>query len=159
MASYQREVWVDAPFSAVWDFYSTTDGLEMLTPAWMNLRVEAVRGPDGERDPEVLGVGTRLRLSVRPFGVGPRQRWVSLITRRDETDGAAVFEDEMTEGPFTHWNHVHQFYADDGKTLVRDRVEYEFLGGPAGRAVGPFAVVGFEPMFAFRHRKTKELLE
>jgi len=159
MATYQREVWVDAPLADVWEFHSTIDGLEALTPGWMDLRVEEVRGPDGERDPSVLGAGTDVRLSSRPFGVGPRQEWVSTITRREEGDGAAVFSDEMRGGPFATWNHTHQFYADDGRTLVRDRVEYEFPLGPAGPAFDQLAWVGFEPMFRYRHRKTKELLE
>ena len=157
MATYQREVWVDAPFEDVWRFYSTTDGLEALTPEWMNLRVEEVRGPDGETDPNVLEAGTEIRMSLRPFGMGPRQRWTSKIVQRTEEDGGAVFRDEMSGGPFPEWQHTHQFYAGDGKTLVRDVVDYRL---PAlGEAGSPLATVGFEPMFAYRHRKTKELLE
>lgn len=157
MATYQREVWVDAPFEDVWQFYSTIDGLEALTPEWMHLRVEAIRGPEDESNPKVLETGTRIRLSLRPFDVGPRQRWVSTIVRREEEDGSAMFRDEMSGGPFPEWQHTHQFYAGDERTLVRDTVEYRF---PALGEVGsPFAKVGFEPMFRYRHRKTKELLE
>ncbi|WP_266079791.1 SRPBCC family protein [Haladaptatus caseinilyticus] len=157
MATYQREVWVDAPFDEVWRFHSTTDGLEALTPKWMNLRVEEVRGPGGESNPDVLEAGTQIRLSLRPLGVGPRQRWVSTITRREEDDGSAIFQDEMNDGPFPEWTHTHQFHAGNGKTLVRDRVEYRF---PAlGETGSPLAKVGFEPMFRYRHEKTKELLE
>jgi ligand-binding SRPBCC domain-containing protein len=157
MATYQREVWVDAPFDEVWRFYSTVDGLEALTPEWMNLRVEEVRGPNGETDPKVLEAGAKIRMSLRPFDVGPRQRWISRIVQRTEDDGAAMFQDEMDGGPFPDWQHTHQFYAGDGKTLVRDVVNYRF---PAlGETGSPLAKVGFEPMFAYRHRKTKELLE
>jgi ligand-binding SRPBCC domain-containing protein len=159
MATYQREVRVDAPLDEVWAFHSAIDGLEALTPDWMNLRVEAIRGPDGDPDPEVLAPGTRIRLAARPFDVGPPQRWVSEITRRERGDGAAVFEDVMHGGPFETWRHTHQFFAADRGTLIRDRVEYEFPGGPIGRAAGPLGWVGFEPMFRYRHRRTKELLE
>ncbi|WP_049971988.1 SRPBCC family protein [Haladaptatus cibarius] len=157
MATYQREVWVDAPFDDVWKFYSTTDGLEALTPEWMNLRVEGIKGPDGDPNPDVLETGTQIRLSLLPFGVGPRQRWISTIVRREEKDGAAMFEDEMRNGPFPEWTHIHQFYAGDGRTLVRDKVKYRF---PAlGETGSPLAKVGFEPMFRYRHEKTKKLLE
>jgi ligand-binding SRPBCC domain-containing protein len=157
MATYQREVWVDAPFEDVWRFYSATDGLEALTPEWMHLRVEGIRGPDGDPEQVVLETGTEIRLSLQPLGVGPRQRWTSKITRREERDGSALFQDEMRDGPFPEWRHIHQFHDGDGRTLVRDRVEYRF---PAlGTAGSPLAKVGFEPMFRYRHRKTKELLE
>lgn len=159
MSTYERSVRVLAPFEDVWAFHSTEEGLEALTPGWMNLRVEEVRGPDGDADPEVLEAGSTLRASMRPFGVGPRQEWLSEIIARDRDDGSAYFRDRMADGPFETWEHTHLFHADGGSTLVRDRVEYELPFGPLGRIAGPFAWIGFEPMFRFRHRKTKELLE
>ena len=159
MAIYERRTRVRAPLDDVWSFHSRISGLEALTPGWMNLRVETVRGPDGEVDPEVLEPGARIRLSMRPFGVGPRQRWTSLVVEREESEGAATFRDEMRGGPFESWEHTHSFFADGDETLVVDRVEYELPFGSLGRAVGPLAKVGFEPMFRYRHRKTRELLE
>jgi ligand-binding SRPBCC domain-containing protein len=188
MPTYQREVRVAAPLDDVWAFHSRVEGLEALTPDWMGLRVEGVRRPgddrdgdEAERDAEVLDAGTEIRLSVRPLGVGPRQRWTSRITRRERGDGdsgsgdgdssrpvrregAAVFEDEMVDGPFPEWRHRHQFYAvSDDETLVRDRVAYELpiVGRlPAvGGLLGPLGWLGFEPMFRERHRRTKRILE
>ncbi|WP_424003567.1 SRPBCC family protein [Haloarcula salina] len=160
MDTYERQVRVAAPLSAVWDFHATGDGLVALTPDWMNIRIEEQRGPDGESDPEELTAGSVVVSSIQPFGVGPRQRWVSDIVERREEDGEAMFRDEMREGPFPHWVHTHTFRADgDDATIVHDRVEYELPGGPLGRAVGPLGLLGFEPMFRYRHRKTKELLE
>lgn len=159
MATYSRLTRVAAPLSAVWDFHSRVSGLESLTPDWMNLRVESVTGPDGDPDPEVLETGSEIRLSMRPFGVGPRQRWTSVIVDREEGDERAVFRDEMRGGPFAQWEHTHRFLADGDETIIEDEVEYELPGGAVGRSVSPMAIVGFEPMFRARHRKTKELLE
>lgn len=160
MPTYQREVRVRAPLEEVWSFHSRVGGLEALTPDWVNLRVEEIRGPDGsERDADaVLSAGTAIRLSVRPFGVGPRRRWTSRIVRREEDDGAAVFEDVMEDGPFPEWRHSHQFYAvSDGETLVRDRVTYRLP--VVGGLLGPLGWLGFEPAFRDRHRRTKRILE
>lgn len=159
MSVYERSVVVAAPFEEVWEFHSHASGLEALTPDWMDLRVEAVRGPDGDPDPEVLDAGSKIESSVRPFGVGPRQRWISYIATRTEGDGEAQFVDEMLRGPFPHWVHTHRFEAVEGGTRVTDRVEYRLPGGPLGRVAGVFGAIGFEPMFRYRHRKTKELLE
>jgi ligand-binding SRPBCC domain-containing protein len=158
MAVYERRTRVAASLDDVWEFHSRTSGLEALTPAWMNLRVESVRGPEGDPDPDVLEAGSEIRLSTRPFGIGPRQRWVSVITDRERTDGSAYFRDEMADGPFARWVHTHRFFADGDETVVSDRVEYRLPGGQLGNALSPLARVGFEPMFRFRHRKTRELL-
>jgi ligand-binding SRPBCC domain-containing protein len=160
MATYQRAVRVDAPLDEVWAFHSRIDGLEALTPDWMHLRVEGIRGPDRSKrgDDAVLEPGTAVRMSMRPFDVGPRQRWTSRITRREEGDGTAVFADAMENGPFPEWHHTHYFYADgDDRTLVRDRVEYRLP--VVGDLLGPLGWVGFEPMFRDRHRRTKRILE
>ncbi|QLH82667.1 SRPBCC family protein [Halosimplex pelagicum] len=157
MPVYEREVVVDAPFEDVWKFHSGASGLEALTPDWMNLRVESSVGPDGDPDPDVLEAGSRVESTVAPFGVAPRQRWVSAIVAREEGDGQAFFRDEMRAGPFPEWVHTHSFEAVDGGTRVHDHVEYEL---PVVRGLfGPLGWVGFEPMFRYRHRKTKELLE
>jgi ligand-binding SRPBCC domain-containing protein len=159
MAVYQRRTRVAAPLDEVWDFHSRVSGLEALTPDWMNLRVEAVTGPDGEADPAVLETGARIDASVRPFGVGPRQRWTSVITDRQRDDGTAYFRDEMEGGPFRNWEHTHRFFADGEETVVDDRVVYALPFGPVGEVAATLARVGFEPMFRYRHRQTRALLE
>lgn len=159
MSTYHRETWIDAPFEDVWTFHSTTDGLEALTPDFMRLEIDRVVGPDGDLDPEELAAGSRIEMSVRPFGVGPRQRIVSAIADRTLEDGAGSFRDVMESGPFAEWEHTHQFFADGGRTRLVDRVEYRLPGGSLGRAVSPFGRIGLEPMFRDRHRRTKRLLE
>jgi len=49
MPTYERETTVDSPFDDVWAFHSQVSGLEAVTPDWLDLRVERVIGPDGER--------------------------------------------------------------------------------------------------------------
>lgn len=158
MPVYRRRTHVDASLEEVWNFHSRVGGLEALTPSWMGLGVEDVRGPDGERDPDVLVEGTRLRMSVRPFGVAPRQRWTSRIVHRERGDDEAVFRDEMEGGPFRRWIHTHRFVADPTGTTIEDVVEYELPLGELGRLAAPLAKVGLEPMFRYRHRRSRELL-
>ena len=159
MHTYERSVRVRAPFEEVWTFHSTESGLEALTPKWMHLDVESVVGPDGELQPAKLDAGSTLTASVQPFGIGPRQRWISEITHREKSSGTAFFTDVMRDGPFRHWEHTHLFYDDGDSTLIRDRIEYALPLGPLDRVVGPLAIVGFEPMFRHRHRTTRKLLE
>jgi len=156
MAVYERRSRIPAPLSDVWEFHSKIEGLTAVTPSWMRLRVESVRGPDGEPDPAVLEAGSAVSLSMRPFGVGPRQRWTSRIVERERTDRAAWFVDEMVEGPFPRWRHTHRFHVAGDGTVVTDRIEYRLpvVPGPLSAIAWP----GFEAMFAYRQRRTGELL-
>jgi len=153
MAVYERESWVRAPLDRVWSFHSGVGGLVALTPSWVNMRVERVTGPDGEPDPDVLDPGSRVKLSVRPFGVGPRQAWTSEITERKRGDGVAYFRDVMTEGPFPEWEHTHLFYADGERTRCRDRVRYRTPTGPLAPVADEAAKVGLDAFFRYRHRR------
>lgn len=159
MATYRRETRVDAPFEEVWAFHSTPAGLEALTPAFANLEVESVTGPEGEPDPDELVAGSRLDLSVQPLGIGPRQDVVSIITDRTREDGAGMFRDVMEGGPFSKWEHTHRFFADGDGTRIVDHVEYQLPGGAIGRAVSPLGGLGLAPMFRARHRATRRHLE
>ncbi len=156
MAVYRRRSRVAAPFDDVWAFHDGVEGLLALTPSWFDLRVEAVRGPDGEPDPAVLEAGSEVSLSMQPFGIGPRQRWTSRIVQRERDEDEAFFRDEMIEGPVPHWVHTHTFRADGDETVVTDRVEYELpvVPGTLSTLSKPF----FEPLFTYRHRTLERRL-
>ncbi len=159
MARYERSIRVTAPLGDVWAFHIRVDGLVALTPNWVNLRIDEVTGPDGDPDPDVLRTGSIVRVSVRPLGIGTRRRWVTQIHACERDDGSAIFRDEMTAGPLSHWVHTHRFIADGAETIVRDVVDYELPPGDVGRAISPIGRLGLEPFFWYRHRQTKAHLE
>lgn len=158
MATYRRETRIEAPLPAVWSFHSQIDGLEALTPGFVNLRVDRVVGPDGTPNPDELVEGSRIHLTTRPLGL-PGGSFVSVITHREQDDGYAQFVDTMEDGPLPRWQHTHTFRADgDGVRLI-DEVDYRLPGGSVGDLLGPLGWLGFEPAFRYRHRRTKQLLE
>lgn len=159
MPIFEYESRVDAPLDDVWDFHSTTDGLVELTPGWMKMSVEETRGPDGAPDPEVLGEGSEVDVSLKPLGVFPRVTWRSVILERNREDGNAYFIDEMEDGPFKRWRHTHSFEEDGDSTVARDRVEYQLPLWMLGRAGSPAFRINAYFMFRYRHRRTRELLE
>ncbi|MEZ3143381.1 SRPBCC family protein [Halobaculum sp. MBLA0143] len=159
MAVYRKETRIAAPLSEVWEFHSQISGLEALTPGFLGLTVDRILGPDGEPNPAVLETGSRIEMALQPLGVGPRQRWIAEISSRDHDGDTAQFVDTMAEGPLPTWRHSHSFRADGDETVMLDEVTYELPGGRVGAALGPLGGVGFEPMFQYRHWKTRRLLE
>lgn len=158
MATYERATVVRAPLDAVWEFHVGVYGLEALTPDWLNLQVESTMRPADSQDTDGFAEGSEVRLSVQPFGVGPRRSWTSRIRNREEGDDEASFEDEMVRGPFPEWVHTHQFRTVEDGTEIRDVVRYELPPGRLGGWLSPVGVVGLAPMFRFRHRRARELL-
>ncbi len=157
MTVVERSTDIDAPLEAVWDFYSTVDGVVTLTPDWLNLRVEFVSGPEGDPNPAVLEAGSEVSLSIRPFGIGPRQSWTSRIVERKYGDGRAHFRDQMIDGPVRRWDHTHRFSAIGSGTRITDRVEYT-LERPMAPVTG-FSRPVLELLFRYRHRRARTVLE
>lgn len=156
MPSFRRETLVDAPLEEVWAFHSTIDGLRALTPGWMGLRIASLEYPEqGVRDAGVLLAGTRIHASVSPLWLTPRQSWVSVIESRTVHDDTCTFVDSMQDGPFRSWKHTHRFVAVGEQTRVIDHVDYRVPGGPLGEFL---ASGGLSVFFAYRHRRTRELL-
>ncbi|AKH96600.1 SRPBCC family protein [Halanaeroarchaeum sulfurireducens] len=156
MPTYYRSTVVDAPLDDVWAFHADVDGLRALTPSWSGLEIESVTGPDGERDPETLEVGTDIEMRVRPLGLLPGPAWTSRITRRERTEGEAVFRDTMIGGPLETWEHAHRFRALDGRTLISDRLDFALP--PAYEGATPAVRAGLAALFAYRHHRTRTLL-
>lgn len=159
MPTYSRRTRIAAPLDRVWAFHSTIDGLRALTPPWMNLRIGGVFGPDGDPNPEELYLGSEIHMAMRPFGIGPQQAWVSRIVDRDRDEAQGYFVDEMLGGPFSWWEHTHQFFGDGEETVLVDTVVYELPYGSIGELAAPFGRLGLEGMFRDRHRRTKAVLE
>lgn len=155
MGTFERDLRVGSSLADAWAFHSTIDGLRSLTPDWFNLRIDEIERPEDEANADVLTAGTSIYSSVQPFGVGPRQTWVSHIVEREENEESAYFVDVMEDGPFPEWEHTHLFYADGDETLIRDHVEYTT---PVGGAADGLAGLLMAPMFRYRHRRTRDIL-
>ena len=168
-ATREGEIEEDDPFFAVSLGYGTFESVLSLpsgpvqrtATSGHGLRYATSMMAERLREKHYLDMPTehQIDMAMRPFGVGPRQRWTSVITDREEGDDVAWFRDVMRDGPFPRWRHTHRFRAHGDETVIEDRLVYRLPLGELGKAAGPLGVVGFEPMFRYRHRRTKELLE
>lgn|GEM_PF-205630 len=146
--SYVKQTPINAPRDVVFRFHETPDALRHLIPPWENMKIVESAGS--------LRPGSRVLLRGR-LGVIPIQ-WVAVHT---EYDPPRLFADRQESGPFTYWYHCHRF-LDDGRggTLLRDEVEYSVPLGRIGRWLGGWLVRHkLEAMFAYRHEKTRSLIE
>lgn len=158
MPTYTRSITVRAPLEEVWAFHTDVAMLERASPAVLGLEVQRVTGPTVAAD-ETLEVGTRIEVTVRPFGVGLAQRWTTVVDDLLVSEDIRAFRDVMVEGPLPRWEHTHRFIATPTGTTIVDHVAFEFPGGHAGRLAARLGWLGLAPLFRARQRRTKAILE
>jgi ligand-binding SRPBCC domain-containing protein len=137
------EIRVPAPIEEVWPFFCNARNLERLTPSFLRFEVLTP-------EPIEMGVGTLIdyRLRIRGFPI----RWQSEITAWEPQ---RRFVDEQRRGPYRSWIHEHAFEADGDRTIARDFVQYDHIGGMLANRliVGP----DVRRIFAYRQRVLREI--
>jgi ligand-binding SRPBCC domain-containing protein len=113
----EAEIRVAAPLDDVWPFFCDARNLERLTPSFLRFEVLTP-------DPIEMAVGTLIDYKLRVRGLPIR--WQSEITAWEPPHR---FVDEQRRGPYRCWIHEHTFEEHDGKTIARDRVRYDHIGG------------------------------
>jgi ligand-binding SRPBCC domain-containing protein len=141
--SLDSEQWINRPLREVFPFFADPRNLEAITPPWLRFELKARGNLEMHRG---LKIDYRLRLHGVPFS------WQSEIT---VWDPPLRFVDEQVHGPYRLWRHDHRFEEKDGRTLVRDHVDYAV---PGGWLVQKLAVGRkLRRIFEFRRRTLEEI--
>ena len=101
----------------IFEFFASAENLERLTPPWLNFKILSALPID-------MAAGTVIEYQIKLHGIPIR--WESEITLWDPPHR---FCDVQRKGPYRKWVHEHIFETSDVGTLVRDRVNYEVIGG------------------------------
>jgi len=141
----EREQWLPKPLDQVFSFFSRPENLQVITPPWLDFQmVEA---------PAALNAGSLIRYRLR-WRLIPI-RWTTEIS---EWNPPHRFVDRALSGPYALWNHEHCFAAQNGGTIMSDRVTYALPFGWIGNLVR-WALVrrDVEAIFDFRARTMQRL--
>lgn len=146
---FERTVELPVAAAEAFAWHERSGALERLTPPWE--KVELVgRSGDGIR----TGARVTLRNRIGPFAL----EWEA--EHRDYVPGR-LFRDVALRGPFSGWDHRHEFLdTKAGRCTLRDRVEYVLPGGAAGRWAGSGLVRRkLAALFAYRQATTRDDLQ
>ena len=117
------ETFIEAPAEACFDLMRD---IRIHTQTTAQTNEKAVAGvTDG-----MIGLGQTVTFEGTHFGI--RQR---LTVRVVEFERPRLFIDEMLEGNFKAFKHIHEFIPEDGKTLMRDTIIWTSPFGLLGRIV------------------------
>ena len=132
----------DAETAFAW--HTRPGAIERLLPPWQNVRVVETTGGIDETGSEVV-----LRMALGPFHARVRARHIDFQAGRS-------FSDELVEGPFPRWVHVHAVERDGTTARLVDTVDLELPLGPVGRLGSPIARRELERMFSFRQTRVAD---
>lgn len=136
--SIQSEQKLPISIDKAWDFFSTPENLNEITPDDMGFTI--TNKPDKKMFP-----GQIITYKVSPL-LGIKLDWMTEITYVKKND---YFVDEQRFGPYALWHHRHSFEIIDGGVLSKDEVNYKL----------PFGILGVIAHKLFVKKKLQSIFE
>jgi ligand-binding SRPBCC domain-containing protein len=140
--SFKQTQQIQASLESVWNFFSTPDNLNHITPASMNFKTLLMTGGKAMYSGQLISY----KLSPFPF---LRVRWTTEIKN---VVPLKSFVDDQLFGPFALWHHQHFFKENNGGCEMIDEVSYALPFGLLGRAVNYFLIEN-QVKKIFKHRE------
>lgn len=136
--SIQSEQKLPISIDKAWDFFSTPENLNEITPDDMGFTI--TNKPDKKMFP-----GQIITYKVSPL-LGIKLDWMTEISYVKDND---YFVDEQRFGPYALWHHRHSFEIIDGGVLAKDEVNYKL----------PFGILGVIAHKLFVKKKLQSIFE
>ena len=120
------EVVLSYPIESVFQFFSDSRNLQILTPPWLDFTIL-------DSEPERMFVGKLIDYRIKIHGVPIPWRseisvWEPPRVFPDDSI-AAAFVDVQRRGPYRKWHHTHRFEALRESTRMTDFVRYRLIAG------------------------------
>lgn len=120
MEYLERTQFFARPVEEIWEFFSDVDNLNQFTPSYFDIQVLTVERP-------ALYSGQLIDYRIKLFGIP--LPWTTVI---GEVNYPKDFVDSQARGPYSKFEHTHEFWAVEGGTLMVDRVGFKVGWGPIG---------------------------
>jgi len=140
---------IHASLEQVWNFFSSPENLDNLTPENMAFEITS------QKPVPKMFEGQIIKYKVSPLLNIP-MHWKTLISEVKESE---YFVDEQLEGPYKYWRHKHIFEALDSNTVkMNDELEYALPMGPLGTIAHSLYVKNrLKEIFDYRYEKVDQL--
>ncbi len=149
MYQIKRTQFVKTDLATCWDFFSSPNNLQVITPDYMGFKVLT-------SVPDKMYEGLMIAYKVSPLMKIP----LNWVTEIKYVHDAQFFVDEQRTGPYKMWHHEHHFKAVEGGVEMTDIVSYELPLGFLGRfAHWLFVRKQLEGIFDYRFKKVDELFQ
>lgn len=137
----------DASADELFAFHMNAENLARISPPWPPFGMVSSTKATELGDVQVFRVG--------PWPVA--QTWQARITRLVP---GRLIEDTQESGPFLRWRHQHRIVQEGDGSRLTDVVAFRLMPTPVGALLEFYLVrPAILAMFAWRHRRTRQLLD
>jgi ligand-binding SRPBCC domain-containing protein len=144
----QTKQFIKRDIQTVWDFMSSPENLEKITPTYMGFKILS------DLNNSKMYPGQIIEYYVTPVA-GIKMHWVTEITHVKNLE---FFVDEQRFGPYAFWHHKHFLKQVDGGVEMIDIVHYKAPFGIIGRIANTmFIEKKIKEIFDFRYKKLEEI--
>ncbi len=144
----ERTTFLKANMAYVWDFFSSPENLNKLTPPEVSFQILS------DSAQKKMYAGMIINYKIKPFPI-VGFRWTTEITHCEE---GKYFVDEQRFGPYSFWHHQHIFAEKGNGIEMTDIVHYGLPFGPLGTmANGIFVRKKLEGIFDYREKMVTEI--
>lgn len=144
----QTKQFIKSDIQTVWDFMSSPENLEKITPTYMGFKILS------DLNNSKMYPGQIIEYYVTPVA-GIKMHWVTEITHVKNLE---FFVDEQRFGPYAFWHHKHFLKQVDGGIEMIDIVHYKAPFGFIGRIANAFFIEKkIKEIFDFRYKKLEEI--
>jgi uncharacterized protein len=135
------EQYFEMPKEKVFEFFAEAKNLEKITPPFLNFRMTNI---STEKIQENTLIDYKLHVHAVP---------ISWRTRIESWQPPVQFTDTQLKGPYSVWEHTHQFEDLGTGTLMTDSIRYKLPAGLPGRLVAQaFVDKDIENIFKYRRQ-------
>jgi len=130
----------------VWEFYTDIKHLEIISPKEIELKIMNATSQKLSQGSEIWLEGKIIVILFK------RSMWHSKITSFSVSPQQYLYVDEMLNGPFKKWRHLHKFHSVDNnnnqkQTQVIDEIHFEPPYGIIGKLFDGMRIEGLRKSF------------
>jgi uncharacterized protein len=137
----------DSSISSLFDWHMREGAFERLNPPWRPFHIISKKGNIDNGGTVIIKLPLIRNINI--YWYVKHKDYV-----KDET-----FTDIQTKGIFSHWEHQHNFFDYEKKSVLEDNIKYNLPLGPVGNIFSSVIKNNLNSMFQYRHRITRMDLE
>ncbi len=142
-----KSVIVKTDIRKLFEFHRDTNNLSLISPKFIKTKIISISDI-----PLIKGSIVSLNVKFLIFS----NKWVVSIS---ECNPPFLIKDLQITGLFKFWHHSHIFTEKKNGVEMKDEIEFLLPFGFLGYLVSPFVYFFLYLMFAYRHKRTKNLFE